>query len=87
MELDPTRAKWTQIAAEIERRIDAGVYPAGSKLPGILTLCADFGVAQVTARKALADLRERGLIRTENGIGSFVADPLPGTNSRPDDES
>ncbi|MFE9503795.1 GntR family transcriptional regulator [Streptomyces anthocyanicus] len=74
MELDPTRAKWTQIAAEIERRIGAGVYPAGTKLPGILALCAEFGVAQVTARKALADLRERGVIRTENGIGSFVAD-------------
>ncbi|MFE5190310.1 GntR family transcriptional regulator [Streptomyces sp. NPDC056628] len=74
MELDPTRAKWVQISAEIERRIDADVYPAGSKLPGILALCAEFGVAQVTARKALSDLRERGLIRTENGIGSFVAD-------------
>ncbi|GAA4782463.1 MULTISPECIES: GntR family transcriptional regulator [Streptomyces] len=76
MELDPTRAKWVQISAEIERRVDAGVYPEGSKLPGILALCAEFGVAQVTVRKALADLRERGLIRTENGIGSFIADDL-----------
>ncbi|MFE1246492.1 GntR family transcriptional regulator [Streptomyces sp. NPDC058735] len=74
MDLDPTRAKWVQISAELERRIAAGAYPAGSKLPGILALCAEFGVAQVTARKALADLRERGLIRTENGIGSFVTD-------------
>ncbi|MEU6548614.1 GntR family transcriptional regulator [Streptomyces sp. NPDC046859] len=74
MELDPTRAKWTQIAVEIERRIDAGVYPVGTKLPGILALCAEFDVAQVTARKALADLRERRLIRTENGIGSFVTE-------------
>ncbi|MFE9309750.1 GntR family transcriptional regulator [Streptomyces sp. NPDC006706] len=73
MDLDPTRAKWTQIAEEIERRIDAGVYPEGSKLPGILALCSEFSVAQVTARKALANLRDRGLIRTENGIGSFVA--------------
>ncbi|MFJ1976191.1 MULTISPECIES: GntR family transcriptional regulator [Streptomyces] len=72
MELDPTRAKWQQIAAEVERRIESGQYPKGSKLPGILALCAEFNVAQVTARKALADLRDRGLIRTENGIGSFV---------------
>jgi DNA-binding GntR family transcriptional regulator len=72
VELDPTRAKWTQIVAGIERRIGAGVYPEGSKLPGILALCSEFGVAQVTARKALAALRERGLIRVENGIGSFV---------------
>jgi DNA-binding GntR family transcriptional regulator len=75
VELDPTRAKWVQISAELERRIDAGEYPAGSKLPGILALCGEFSVAQVTARKALADLRERGLIRTENGIGSFVIGP------------
>ncbi|WP_086867233.1 GntR family transcriptional regulator [Streptomyces viridochromogenes] len=71
-ELDPTRAKWQQISAEVERRIDAGQYPKGSKLPGILALCAEFNVAQVTARKALTDLRDRGVIRTENGIGSFV---------------
>ncbi|MER7577257.1 GntR family transcriptional regulator [Streptomyces sp. NPDC126514] len=71
-EFDPTRAKWVQIVAVIESRISDGTYPAGSKLPGILALCAEFSVAQVTARKALADLRDRGLIRTENGIGSFV---------------
>jgi DNA-binding GntR family transcriptional regulator len=73
MELDPTRALWTQIAAEIERRIGAGTYPSGSKVPGIVALSAEFGVTQVTARKALVNLRERGVIRTENGIGSFVA--------------
>jgi GntR family transcriptional regulator len=77
VELDETRAKWVQIAAEIDRRINAGVYPAGSKLPGILALCAEFSVAQVTARKALADLRERGRIRTESGIGSLVVDSAP----------
>ncbi|MEV5868461.1 GntR family transcriptional regulator [Streptomyces tendae] len=71
-ELDPTRAKWVQMVAVIESRIGDGTYPAGSKLPGILALCAEYGVAQVTARKALANLRDRGLIRTENGIGSFV---------------
>jgi DNA-binding GntR family transcriptional regulator len=72
VELDPTRAKWSQIAAEIERRIGDGTYAPGAKIPGILELCAEFGVAQMTARKALTDLRERGVIRTENGIGSFV---------------
>ncbi|HET9383409.1 MAG TPA: GntR family transcriptional regulator, partial [Streptomyces sp.] len=72
VELDPTRAKWTQIVAEIERRIDAGMYPAGTKLPSLLALCSEFGVAQVTARKALANLRDRDVIRVENGIGSFV---------------
>ncbi|MCF1595461.1 GntR family transcriptional regulator [Streptomyces muensis] len=71
-ELDPTRAKWVQMVAVIESRISDGTYPVGSKLPGILALCAEFSVAQVTARKALADLRDRGVIRTENGIGSFV---------------
>ncbi|WP_406491831.1 GntR family transcriptional regulator [Streptomyces sp. NBC_00846] len=71
-ELDPTRAKWVQMVAVVESRISDGTYPHGSKLPGILALCGEFNVAQVTARKALTDLRNRGLIRTENGIGSFV---------------
>ncbi|MFE7357656.1 GntR family transcriptional regulator [Streptomyces sp. NPDC057543] len=60
------------MVAVIESRISDGTYPPGSKLPGILALCGEFSVAQVTARKALSDLRGRGRIRTENGIGSFV---------------
>ncbi|MQY15243.1 hypothetical protein SRB5_54220 [Streptomyces sp. RB5] len=69
--LDETKAKWPQIAAALEREIAA--MPSGERLPGALALSEEWGVSLTVARKALADLRERGLIRTENGIGTFVA--------------
>lgn len=70
-EIDETKAKWPQIAAAIEREI--ADLPAGTRLPGALTVSDEWGVSLTVARKALADLRERGLIRTENGVGTFVA--------------
>ncbi|GAA1758034.1 MULTISPECIES: winged helix-turn-helix domain-containing protein [Streptomonospora] len=61
-----------QIADELERRIRSGVYPPGSRVPSVLALMDEFGVASATAHKALAGLRNRGLTYTEPGIGSTV---------------
>lgn len=38
-------------------------------------LCERHGVARMTARRAIGILRERGLIETRWGKGSFVAHP------------
>ncbi|MDH6610360.1 GntR family transcriptional regulator [Streptomyces sp. SAI-208] len=76
-DLDRTRAIWRQIAAIIEERIADGTYPAGSKVPSVVDLSAEFEVAASTAQKVLAHLKAQGAIRTEVGLGSFVADPPP----------
>ena len=41
---------------------------------GIVELSAEFGIAASTAQKALAHLRDTGEVRTELGLGTFVAD-------------
>ncbi|GAA4893649.1 hypothetical protein GCM10023405_10140 [Streptomonospora salina] len=64
--------RWVQIADELERRIHTGRYPSGSRVPSVLQLMDEFGVASATAQKALSGLRDRGLTRTEPGIGSTV---------------
>ncbi|MEO3891687.1 GntR family transcriptional regulator [Nonomuraea sp. B5E05] len=73
-QFDPTSPKSAQIAIEIERRIRAGEYPAKHPIYEV-RLVQEFGVARDTARKATVILRDRGLIFTVRGMGSFVADP------------
>ncbi|MEU1600823.1 winged helix-turn-helix domain-containing protein [Streptomyces sp. NPDC005708] len=71
--LDPTKAKWPQISAALERDIRAGILAPDARVPGAVALSAQWGVSLTVARKALADLREKGLIRAENGVGTFVS--------------
>ncbi|GAX59027.1 GntR family transcriptional regulator [Streptomyces olivochromogenes] len=52
----------------------SATYPPGSREPGIVELSAAFGIAASTAQKALAHLRDTGEVRTELGLGTFVAD-------------
>lgn len=65
---------WKQIAAIIEQRMIDGVYPAGSKVPSVVEISTEFGVAASTAQKVMAHLKGEGLVRTEVGLGTFVAD-------------
>ncbi|MFF9779465.1 GntR family transcriptional regulator [Streptomyces sp. NPDC013978] len=62
------------MAEVISKRIADGTYPQGGRVPGIVQLSAEFGIAASTAQKALADLRDNGQVRTELGLGAFVSD-------------
>lgn len=73
-ELDRTRPVWRQVAATITARIADGEYPVGARVPSVVELSAEFGIASSTAQKALAHLKSEGLIRAEVGLGSFVAE-------------
>ncbi|MDX2974875.1 GntR family transcriptional regulator [Streptomyces microflavus] len=73
-DLDRSRPIWRQVAAIVEARVADGTYPPGSRVPGIVELSAEFNIATSTAQKALAHLRTTGVVRTELGLGTFVAD-------------
>ncbi|MFF5518451.1 winged helix-turn-helix domain-containing protein [Streptomyces coeruleorubidus] len=73
-ELDCTRSVWRQVAAIIATRITDGEYPVGARVPSVVELSAEFGIASSTAQEALARLKAEGLIRAEVGLGSFVAE-------------
>ncbi|HLI60703.1 MAG TPA: GntR family transcriptional regulator [Solirubrobacteraceae bacterium] len=68
-------------ARTVERRlaqaIQLGVFAEGEQLPSEATLAAQFGVATVTLREALVELRRHGLVETRRGRGggSFVRAP------------
>lgn len=74
VDLDRTRPIWRQIAAIVVDRIEDGTYPAGARVPSVVELSAEFGVAASTAQKVLAHLKTEGLVRAEVGLGTFVAD-------------
>jgi DNA-binding GntR family transcriptional regulator len=60
------------VAGHIAARIEAGDLQPGARLPGERDLAVEYGVALMTARRAIRDLRERGLVRTLPSKGTFV---------------
>jgi GntR family phosphonate transport system transcriptional regulator len=73
---EPGVALWRQIARAIEVEIAAGTHPPGAKLPTEAQLSARFGVNRHTVRRALEELSRGGLVRVEQGRGSFVAEDV-----------
>jgi DNA-binding transcriptional regulator YhcF (GntR family) len=63
----------TRIAAELRRRISAGELAPGDRVPSTRQIVADWGVAMATASKALAVLRQEGLVVAVPGVGTVVA--------------
>ncbi|MGW3674669.1 GntR family transcriptional regulator [Streptomyces sp. NPDC005166] len=74
-DLDDTRPKWVQIFEIFSARIADGTYAPDARIPTMLELQNEFGVANATAQKVYRRLREDGLIRTEPGMGSYVKRP------------
>ncbi|WP_037866510.1 winged helix-turn-helix domain-containing protein [Streptomyces sp. NRRL S-1868] len=69
--------EWQRIAHAIEEDIRSGRAPPGGALPSITRQAEAYGVADRTVRRALQDLRERGLIEAPPHKGSFVAEQPP----------
>jgi len=63
----------TQLAWALSERIADGVLNPGDKLPSVRELAAEAGVNVNTARAVYARLERDGLIRSEQGRGTFVA--------------
>ncbi|RSN51800.1 TetR/AcrR family transcriptional regulator C-terminal domain-containing protein [Actinomadura sp. WAC 06369] len=61
-----------RVADELRRRIADGELRPGDRVPSTRRIVRDFGVAMATASRALARLREEGLIVTTPGSGSVV---------------
>ncbi|MEU4695540.1 GntR family transcriptional regulator [Nonomuraea dietziae] len=69
----PSIPRWKQLYEILAERIRTGAYAPGDRMPSVMALMDEFGLAVATTQKAVAKLREDGLIYTEPGLGSFVA--------------
>jgi len=65
---------YQQIKKTIERKIAAGEWTAGQKLPSENELVAALEVSRMTINRALRELTQQGLINRVHGLGSFVAE-------------
>ncbi|MEV4325743.1 GntR family transcriptional regulator [Microbispora rosea] len=71
---------YKQIAELIHEQIRRGELVEGDAIPSEAEMEAEYGVARPTARRVARELRELGLVRTVQGMGTFVGD---GTVYRP----
>jgi GntR family transcriptional regulator len=69
------RLVYMGIADVLAARIQDGTYPPEARLPAELELVAEFGSSRESVRRAVDELRKKGLIETVKGKGSFVLPP------------
>lgn len=83
MKIDPNdpRPAYRQAADDLRKRIKAGEWAAGKKLPSIRELAAEYEIAPQTVQNVLRELRQENLVSAQQGRGFYVRDP-----SRPEDE-
>jgi GntR family transcriptional regulator len=80
--IDPMGPDFTylQVADHIAARIEVGEF--SHKLPAERALAEEYEVAYQTLRHAMQVLRDRGLIITRQGRGTFVAPAARGASSQ-----
>lgn len=78
---DKTPYVYARLADHIAARIGAGHYAPGAMLPNEREMTAEYGVSIDTVRRAMEELRKRGLVVTYPSRGTYVARPghNPGT--------
>lgn len=80
------RYRYQQLADDLEAEIAAGRPSVGGRLPGEHELREIHGVSMGTVRRAIRLLRDRGLVATLTGSGTYVIRsrrPTPGDETPP----
>ena len=67
---------WRQIAETLEKDIKEQVFEPGQKLPTEAELAERFAVNRHTVRRGIAFLEQEGVIRVEQGRGTFVQERM-----------
>lgn len=78
-----SRTRYLEIADQLERELRAGGLAGGTRVPSTRAIVARFDVAMATASRALAELAQRGLVRTRPGVGTVVAGEVARPAPRP----
>jgi DNA-binding GntR family transcriptional regulator len=63
---------YVQVADYIEAQVKAGKISRGQRLPSERDMGEQYGVAYQTIRRAMRELRERGLVESVLGKGTFI---------------
>ncbi|WP_204039345.1 GntR family transcriptional regulator [Acrocarpospora phusangensis] len=63
---------YLQLAQGLREMIRAGELPQGHEFPGEFAMAKQYGVGREAVRKALAVLRQEGIVATKKGEASYV---------------
>ncbi|QRM32814.1 phosphonate metabolism transcriptional regulator PhnF [Microvirga sp. VF16] len=66
--------RWEYVRAKIEENIASDRFAPGEKLPNDIELARLYGVNRHTVRYAIRALEQQGLLRVEQGRGTFVVE-------------
>ncbi|HTL88388.1 MAG TPA: GntR family transcriptional regulator [Leptolyngbya sp.] len=71
----------SMISKQLRDRVISGQYQPGDQLPSEHQLMLEFAVSRITARRAIANLTQQGLVIVQQGKGVFVANQQKVTHS------
>jgi len=71
----PGVALYRQVAQDLAARVESSELTRGERLAPEAKLAERYGVNRLTVRRALEELARAGIVRTEHGVGSFIAEP------------
>lgn len=71
----PRLALPDQVVSQLLAAVSSGEHPPGSQLPPEAELAARANVSRLTLREAVKILRDKGVLRVEQGRGTFVNPP------------
>ncbi len=72
--IDTTQAMYRQVKDHIVKMINTGDLNPRDRVPSENDLVKSFGIARMTAHRALRELAEDGYVVRQAGVGTFVAD-------------
>ena len=78
--MHPSTPKYARLIEIIKADIQQQVLAPEQKLPNEDELAEQYGMSRGTVRKAIAELQRLGLLRKEQGRGTFVNEPKPALN-------
>ncbi len=68
---------YVQIYSIFKEKIEDGEWPAGTQIPTEDELCKTYDVSKVTVREAIHELVREGLLKRQQGKGTFVTYSVP----------
>lgn len=77
IERDSQQKLYVQIYAIIKDRIEKGEWSAGTQIPTEDSLCRTYDVSKATVRLAISELVREGLLKRQQGKGTFVNYSFP----------
>ena len=68
--------RYVRIRDAIIKRVEDGDLKPGEQIPSLREMCQEYGVSSITARRALLDLINDGIVERRGGLGAFVTGTL-----------